>query len=208
MGRKFVVVLLTVVLCQSAWAGTPVRFAFKGGLELTEMTFSGHDLDDSNRAGFYIGPMVRFSLPVVGLGIDVSLLYNQRSLKVDDERLKQKSLLIPANLRYGIDMGDAVGIFLSAGPQLAFNVGKDVFYWRDEQKENNQYIMQNTLVSFNFGAGVHIGQQLEAGIFYNIPFGKTADFTWDQLSSELKETTWSRAKSKTNAWHIAVAFYF
>ena len=207
MGRKWIV-LLVVILCQSVQAGKPVNVALKGGLELTEMTFSGHDLDDSNRAGFYIGPMLGISLPVVGLGIDVSLLYNQRSLKVDGERLKQKSLLIPANLRYAIDIGDALGIFFSGGPQLAFNVGKDIYYWKDEQQDNHQYILQNTLVSFNFGAGVHIGPRVEAGIYYNIPLGKTADFTWDKLSSELRETTWSRAKSKTNAWHIALALYF
>ena len=102
----------------------------------------------------------------------------------------------------------AGGIFFSGGPQLAFNVGKDIYYWKDEQQDNHQYILQNTLVSFNFGAGVHIGPRVEAGIYYNIPLGKTADFTWDKLSSELRETTWSRAKSKTNAWHIALALYF
>ena len=207
MGRKLIV-LLVVLASQSVSAGSLVKFGFRGGVELTEMDFSSSALRDNNRAGFYVGPALGISLPVVGWGIDVSLLYNQRSTKVDGRSLSQRSLLIPANVRYSLDVGDALGIFFSGGPQIGFNVGDDVFYWKDDLQNNYQYNLQNTMLSFNFGAGVHIGSHLEAGIYYNIPVGKTADFTWDKLGSELKETTWNRAKSRTNAWHVAVAFYF
>ena len=185
-----------------------VRFGFKGGLELTNMDFSSSALRDNNRTGFYIGPVLGITLPVVGLGIDVSLLYNQRSVKVDEESLTQKSMLVPANLRYGFGIGDELGIFLSGGPQLSFNIGDDIYYWKDALHNNHQYSLQNTMLSFNIGAGLHIGSHLEGGIYYNIPMGKTADFTWDQLGSELKDTSWNRAKSRTNAWHVAVAYYF
>ena len=59
-----------------------------------------------------------------------------------------------------------------------------------------------------FGFGLHLENQLEAGVYYNVPVGKTADFTWDKLSTELKDTTWSSAKTKTNAWHISLTYFF
>ena len=185
-----------------------VRFGLKGGLELTQMEFSSTALRESNRAGFYVGPQLKFQLPVVGLGIDVSALYNRRNVKVEGESLTQQSLLIPANVRYGVNIGELLGIFLCAGPQFSFNLGDDIFYWRDDLENNNQYSLQNTLLSMNFGGGVNIGPNLEATIYYNVPLGKTADFTWDKLGEELKNEKWSRAKSRINAWHIALSYYF
>lgn len=201
-------VLLAAVLCLLPRAEAQVRFGLKGGFELTEMNFSASDLREANRVGFYAGPAVKFTLPVVGLDIDASLLYSQRDLKVDGEGIKQKSLLMSGNLRYSVGVGSTLAIFASAGPQLSLNIGDDVFFWKDSEQHNHQYALQNTMISFNLGLGTTILEHLEAGIYYNIPAGKTADFTWDQIGSELKEISWNRAKTKTNAWHVAVTYYF
>lgn len=208
--RWMTVIGLSFVLCHLSFTEmqAKVRFGLKGGLELTQMEFSSSALKESNRAGFYFGPEMKFQLPVVGLGIDVSLLYNRRDLKVEDEKLMQQSLLAPAHLRYGVNIGDVIGIFLCAGPQFSFNVGDDVFYWRDSEDNNKQYSLQNTQLSLNFGGGLTLGTNLEASVFYNVPLGKTADFTWETLSSELKNQDWSRAKSRLNAWHISLTYYF
>jgi hypothetical protein len=79
---------------------------------------------------------------------------------------------------------------------------------KKEDMTNRQFLMQNTMLSFNFGFGVHLENHLEAGVYYNVPVGKAADFTWDKLSTELKDTTWSSAKTKTNAWHISLTYFF
>ena len=208
MGRKLLVLLAMVVLWLPTRAGTPVRFGVKGGFELTEMNFNASDLRQANRAGFYAGPVAKFTLPVVGLCIDASVLYSQRDLKVDGENILQKSLLLGGDLRYNIGVGDVLGIFVNLGPQLSLNIGDDVFYWKDEDQNNHQLALQNTMISFNLGLGMSFLQHFEAGIFYNIPAGKTADFTWDKVGDQLIDTSWSRAKTKTNAWHIAVAYYF
>lgn len=210
MKRWMKMMVLSCVICHLSVSevSAQVRIGVKGGLELTQMEFSSAALRESNRAGFYVGPQVKFQLPVVGLGIDVAALYNRRNVKVEHENLTQQSLLIPAHIRYGANIGNVLGIFLCAGPQLSFNIGDDIFYWRDEESNNNQYSLQNTLLSMNFGGGVDIGPNLEATIYYNVPLGKTADFTWDRLGTELKNETWRRAKSRINAWHIALTYFF
>lgn len=203
IGLSFIIYHLSV-----SPVGAQVRIGLKGGLELTQMEFSSAALRESNRAGFYVGPQAKFQLPVVGLGIDVAALYSRREVKVESESLTQQSLLIPAHVRYGVNIGEVLGIFLCAGPQFSFNVGDDIFYWRDKDNNNNQYSLQNTLLSMNFGGGIDIGPNLEATIYYNVPLGKTADFTWDRLGTELKNESWRRAKSRINAWHVALTYFF
>ena len=83
-----VVLLATITVAAQA----QVKFGVKGGLNLTSMKLDKSAVDKSNQAGFFIGPTVNFTLPVVGLGIDASALYDQRSAKVLDETLKQQSI--------------------------------------------------------------------------------------------------------------------
>ena len=41
-----------------------------------------------------------------------------------------------------------------------------------------------------------------------INFGFKADFTWEKLGDQLGDTTWNSAKSRTNAWHVSLSYYF
>ena len=66
-------------------AKAQIDYGVKGGLNLTSMSFSKDVFDSSNKMGFFIGPTAKFTLPVVGLGIDASLLFDQRSFNVEFE---------------------------------------------------------------------------------------------------------------------------
>ena len=128
------------VFCTTA-VQAQIQFGLKGGANVTSMSFNKDVLDASNRAGFFIGPTVKFTLPVVGLGIDASALYDQREAKMkvgdaESNTIKSQSINVPINLRYGIGLGSAASIFFFAGPQFGFNVGdktqelyKDVADW-------------------------------------------------------------------------------
>ena len=79
----------------------------------------------SNKAGFFIGPTVKISLPVTGLSVDGSALYDQRTAKIKnaDANVKLQTIQIPINIRYGIGLSSAVNLFAFAGPQFGFNIG-------------------------------------------------------------------------------------
>lgn len=198
---------MALFLTMSSFA-QDIQIGAKGGFDLTSMEFSSGDLDKSNRAGFFIGPSMRIDTPVMGLSVDVSALYDQRNIKVGTRTLTQESLVVPANARFGVSIGDLLGIFVSAGPQLSYNLGKSSFQWEDIDHYRKHFTFQETTLSINLGAGAKIGGNLEAGIYYNVPLGKTADFTWDTLASELQDLDMHTAKSKTNAWRISVSYYF
>ena len=185
-----------------------VSFGFKGGLNLTVMDFSTNSLNSSNRAGYFVGPTVKFDTPLMGLSIDIAAFYDERHIKVGSEDINQQNLMIPANARLGLEVADMVGIYVSAGPQLGFNLGKSSYFWEDVDEYRKHYSLQETTMSFNLGAGVILMGHWEVGFYYNIPIGKTADFTWDTLSTQLQDQTMHTAKSTANAWRFAVSYYF
>lgn len=204
----FVLALLPVLPLHAQDDTFRLTFGVKGGVDIISMDFSGEALKSNNRTGFFIGPVLKFRTPVAGLNIDLSALYDQRHLKVGGKSVCQQTLLIPAHVRLGVDVASLMGIFITAGPQMGLNVGEDTFQWRDVEDNPKQYILQQTTLSLNLGGGVTIGKSLEAGVYYNIPLGKTGDFSWASLEGQLSQQTMHLAKSKADAWRLAVSYYF
>src|SRR5574344_908984 len=102
MKKIFSAILFAAVLLVATPAKAQLKLGVKGGLNITEMSFSADALNKSNRTGFFIGPSVKFSIPIVGLGVDVSALYDQRDSKIDDKTVSEKNINIPINLRYSL----------------------------------------------------------------------------------------------------------
>lgn len=185
-----------------------LSFGVKGGVDIINMDFTGESLKSNNRAGFFIGPVLKFKTPVAGLNIDVSALYDERNLKIDDRKVKQQTLVIPAHVRMGVSLFDQLGLFACVGPQLGVNIGKDTFQWRDASETPKQFLLQQTTLSFNLGAGVTLGHHLEGALYYNVPLGKTGDFSWSSLTDELSRQNIHLAKSKSDAWRLSVTYFF
>jgi hypothetical protein len=206
--------LLCLVVSFATWTATAqndqlkTQFGVKGGVQVSEMSFTSDVLKRSNRAGFFLGPVVKFKTPIVGFGVDVAALYDQRDLKVDGHVIKQKSIIVPANARLGADVFSMLGLFISAGPQFCFNLGDDIFHWTSEENIDKQFTLQNTTLSLNLGVGVTVGRHIEGALYYNMPLGKTGDFTWNDLSQQLHEESWSHAKSTVDAWRISITYFF
>lgn len=205
--KLFTLIVLVAATYFAVPANAQLKFGIKGGLNITDMSLSNDVFETSNRTGFFIGPTIKFTLPIVGLGIDASALYDQRegevNVEADDNtlvstRLKQKSINIPINLRYDIGLGSLAAVYLAAGPQFGFNVGdknqslyKDVVEWR----------LNTSNFSVNVGAGVMLLGHLQVGANYNIVCGKTGEITvLDGAESVLR--------GRSNTWQISAAYYF
>jgi len=185
-----------------------VKFGVKGGFQLAKLEFNSDDLKKSNRMGFFIGPTMKIGLPVTGLSVNVSGLYDQRDLKVEESTFHQQSIVLQGDARLGAGIGDALGVFILAGPQFSFNIGDDIKQWFGDDGTLKQFSLQETMLSVNLGFGVSFANHFEGAVHYNLPISKTADFTWQQLGDELKNETWSHAKSRTNAWSVSLAYFF
>jgi len=209
MKKFFTLALLALSTFFATDAAAQVKFGLKGGLNVTSMSFSKDVLDASNRAGFFIGPTVQFSLPIVGLGVDVSALYDQREAKlkysgVETETLKTQAINIPVNLRYGIGLGSLASLYFFAGPQFGFNVGD-----KSQSICNNvaEWRLRSSNFSVNLGAGLMLVNHLQVSANYNIACGKTGDVNLSGVAGEVFEGI-SKSDARTNAWQIALAYYF
>ena len=201
MKKFFTLVVLLATMTVAAQA--QVKFGVKGGLNITSMKFDQSVVDKSNQAGFFIGPTVKFTLPVVGLGIDAAALYDQRSAKVADETLKQQSIQIPVNLRYGIGLGSTASIYIFAGPQFGFAIGDKSKNIVDNALE---WRLKDSNLSANVGLGLMLLDHLQISANYNIALGTTGEVDVNKALG----TTWDTAigKAKANAWQLSVAYFF
>lgn len=182
-----------------------VKFGVKGGLNVTHMSVSSDVYSADNNNGFFIGPTVKFTLPLVGIGIDAAALYDQRkgslvSMNNRSEDVKFKSINVPVNLRWNIGLGSLAGIYLAAGPQFGFALGDFSDAW-----DSNFYKKENMNVSINLGAGLSLLKHLELGFTYNIQtkdsYTITEVYAGGSTDREITDI-------KTNAWQISAAYYF
>lgn len=212
--RKFftAAIVAASMLFAASSAQAQVKFGLKGGLNVTNMSLNSEVFDADNQTGFFIGPTVKFTLPIVGLGIDASALYDQRDakVKVEDDgesvesKIKNQSINIPINLRYGVGLGSTASLFLFAGPQFGFNVGdknqslfKDAAQWR----------LKSSTFSVNVGLGAMLLSHLQISANYNIACGKTGETTVSEALGTTAQEVFSK-RGRANAWQIGLAYYF
>ena len=207
MKNKRLIIAVAVVLMMMAAIPSvaQVKFGVEGGLNVTKMSVSSDVYSADNNNGFFIGPTVKFTLPIVGLGIDAAALYDERKgslVRFDNksEDVKFKSINVPVNLRWNIGLGSLAGIYLAAGPQFGFALGDFGDAW-----DSSFYKKENMNVSINLGAGLSLLKHLELGFTYNIQtkdsYAITEDWAGGNLGRQVTDI-------KTNAWQISAAYYF
>ena len=190
-----------------------IDYGVKGGLNLTSMSLDAKVVDSSNQMGFFLGPTVKFTLPVVGLGLDASLLFDQRSSNVElesaegqtlSDKIKQQSIQIPVNVRFAFGLGDAASIYVFGGPQFGFNLSgkKSVFHDAAEWK------FSSSNLSGNIGVGVMLLKHFQASLGYNFSLGKTGEFEVENYLAEQMGKNGSKSSGKMNAWQLSVAYFF
>ena len=204
MKKLFAVVLMAVAFAMPSKA--QVSWGIQAGLNMSNVSVK--DAVDNageavkSRTGFFVGPTVKFTLPIVGLGIDASALYDQREGKAGDETYKVQSLQIPINVRYGFGLGSLAEVFAFAGPQFGFKLGGDSDTSIAGTKVS-EWTLKSSNLSANIGIGATIAGHLQAKVNYNIALGKTGEYK-ENVGGVMKEIS----SAKFNAWQVSVAWFF
>ena len=197
MKKLFAVVLMAVAFAMPSKA--QFSWGIQAGLNMSNVSVK--DAVDNygkavkSRTGFFVGPTVKFTLPIVGLGVDASALYDQREGKAGDEVIKSSSIQIPINVRYGIGLGSIAEVFAFAGPQFGFKLSGDKNFGSEE------WTLKSSNLSANIGIGATVMSKLQAKLNYNIALGKTGEFKDKDIAKEI-------GSAKFNAWQISLAYFF
>lgn len=235
MKKLFVILLGVFALGAATPAQAQVKFGVKGGLNVTNMTFTKDIFDASNKTGFFIGPMVKVSLPL-GFSVDAAALYDQKSADVKYEytevmyvdkttdgsllsppvevvyqkssgvaKVKQQSINVPVNLRYAVGLGSMANMFFFAGPQWGFNIGHKNY---DTSFSNGQE--GHNFFSFknsNFSINVGLGATLLKHLQVSANYNIACGKTADISYGKVLESI-AKARSRSNCWQIALGYWF
>ena len=200
----------SVALADITSANAQVAFGVKGGLNVSSLSFDKEDdeVEVLCRPGFFIGPTVRLSLPLDGLGLDAAVLYEQRNAKQKSLELvpkgehatlvKHQQIAVPINLRYDLDVNETWGVYAYAGPQVGFNVGKEI------KMDYGSYVPTDVTVAINAGLGVTMTDHLQLSVGYLWCCNKTADI-WINRGN-LKPTKIDKAHM--NGWQFGLCYFF
>lgn len=197
--------MLAATIMSAQQAKAQVKFGVKAGLNVNSMSFDNKVFDTSNKDGFFLGPMIKLTVPITGLSFDAAALYNQARAKVGSSEsntekttVTQKTIDIPVNVRYGVGLAKVANIFLFAGPQWGINVGDKDFKWND----SSSYSLKSSTLSINAGIGATILDHLQVTANYNFGCTKSANAT-TTVNGETIE-----GSSRNNSWKIALGYWF
>ena len=192
-----IIVLAIVAMIIALPASAQFRFGIKAGVALNSLHFSSdylENLNSDNRAGFTGGLMAEYTLPVIGLGLDASLMYVHRSAEeavdTDDAEgevsfAKRDYIEIPINVKYKFSIpaiSSIVAPYVFTGPSIAFLVSdsKDIYKKCD--------------FAWNVGAGVELVRHLQVSASYG--------FVITKLVAERD------ANVKNRYWTLTAAYLF
>lgn len=150
-----------------------VRFGIKGGLNLANLCFTRHDFDVEDRLGYFVGPMIDWKIPLLGLGVEVSALYSETGSVIKDGETASEpvaSVSVPLRLKLSFGIGKLCSLYAAAGPQFDLNIS--------EMDLTKDLKLQEYNTSFNVGAGIKYTRHYQIGINYNFnltPVAETID---------------------------------
>ena len=183
---KKALVVCSLALLSFIPASAQFSWGIRGGLNLVNndiTTVSKESaLSEDSYTGFFIGPMAEFQIPVIGLGIDASILYSQKGMNLpNDSVMKNQSISIPLSLKYSFGLGNFAAIFVAAGPQFDYKISDldatiKTYKANGDLDNAKEYVMNQYTWSINVGAGVKLINHIQAAVNYNIPLSKEGTF--------------------------------
>ena len=199
--KKTLVIIAVACIAFAMPAQAQVKFGLKGGLNLTSLSVGGETGGVSNKAGFFVGPTVKFTVPLVGLSFDASALYDQRDAKIKgyNETIKSQTIQIPVNIRYGVGLSSIANVFAFVGPQFGFNVGD-----KGKELKNIDWSLKSSNISGNAGIGATVLGKLQITANYNFQLSKTGVVEVTDDNGQVIGT----GKMKFNSWQIGLAYFF
>ncbi len=175
--------VLFIALVASLAAAIPAAAQFhigpRIGTEINRFSMSKSDFKSDNRAGFTAGIQTEFTVPIVGIGFDLSAMYVHRvsdgesikGLFTDAKNFKSKDYIeIPLNLKYKLGLpviGKVFTPYVFTGPSFAFLVSKSAI--------SEAYKNKTVDIAWNFGLGVQLFSHLQIGASYGLGLTKIVE---------------------------------
>lgn len=181
------------------------------GTEINRFTVSKDDFKTDNRAGFTAGIMTEFTVPIIGIGCDLSAMYVHRVNSTDAKQgvldaikdvksFKSKDYIeIPLNLKYKLGLpviGKVFTPYIFTGPSFAFLVSKRAI--------TEAYQNKAVDIAWNFGIGVQLFSHLQVGASYGLGLSKVVE----KIPGVNDQVNATPIDGKNKYWTVTAAWLF
>ena len=215
---KRIVAVAIACIAIAVPASAQLAFGLKAGAKINDLKFNKEILDVSNRAGFTGGLMAEFNIPVLGLGLDASLMYvyapaNEEYPKIESWSdltgldFSSSYLEIPINLKYKLSLpalGNVVTPYAFTGPSFSFLLNTS-----DMDGTISQYFERNRVdVAWNLGLGVELFNHLQVGASYGWGMNKLLNNVEEYSGVLGEEYLKYLGEGKKNCWTVTAAYIF
>ena len=208
------------ILAAAALVAVPAQakifgFGVAAGMNITQPISDGLDFDPAS--GWYAGVKLKITAPVLGLGVDGSVLYSQEAISMENADGISKSdrvgyIAVPIDLRYELKLPlvNKVAVpFVAVGPQFNYNV-KDLDFKVSDlsgsiSDSKEAFKTENASWRLNFGLGAVLINHLEVSYTYGLPLGKTFKENFKEYGGTLIGKT---DNLKTGVHRVGLAWYF
>lgn len=212
-------ILVFLLVSTTLMTQAQLRFGVKSGANVTKMSLNKDVFKVNNRTGFYLGPTAKFTIPVIGLGIEASALYDQRESDVNfggiiknyintskkpvEKSLVQKQIAFPFHIMYQQGIGDIASWLIFAGPQFGFNISGNEA--KEIMEETYGWEWKDSALSVDIGAGIMLLNHIMLSVNYNIACDTAGEFKFSDFTNSLVS---SDDDNKFNSWQIGLTVYF
>ena len=192
--KKLILILIVLV---SLPAAGQVRLGVRGGLTVGELRFDRDVIDSDNRVGYTGGLLLDVGIPVVGLGIEASLMYTHRDNHLTDGTTvyKRHYLDIPVYARYRLELPAAkrlIAPYVFTGPSFSVLFGEETPTDLDNSR---------TYLSWDVGGGVDLFNHLRLSATYGLGISKA-------MSYINREYNGDKVAGKDRYWTLSAAYLF
>ena len=201
--KRFWALALALTVIMPAMA--QFRFGVRAGLNVNSLHFNKEIFDENNRAGFTGGVMAEFTVPIIGVGADLGVMYVRRNSQfmqtladktTEVQNLNSDYIEIPLNIKYKIGIPAISSIlkpYIFTGPSFAFLTSK---------KHIENFVHDKTCdIAWNFGLGLEFFNHLQVGASYGL--GMTKAFQAVNLAGDA-----AGIEGKNRYWTVTAAWLF
>lgn len=201
--KKFRKILaIAVVMIMALPASAQFKIGPRLGVAVNGLHFNEKMFDKDNQAGFTGGVQAEFTVPLIGVGGDISVMYVHRSSQwmeeqgYDTQTVKADYLDIPLNFKYKLSLpaiSSIIAPYVFTGPDFSFRLSKQVV--------SDVFSLNNFDVAWNFGLGIELIRHLQISASYGLGLTKALDFVD-------KSHEGAGIEGKNRYWTVTAAWLF
>lgn len=199
--RIVLATLLAIVAC--GVANAQFKFGIKAGMNVNRIHITeniANNFEPSNSTGWTAGVTTEFTVPLIGVGADVSVMYARMNNSTDETignttvDYGKNFLEIPVHVKYKLSIPAISSVFapyIFTGPNFAFKLDKNV---AEHVKS------KDCQVGWDLGLGIQLVRHLQIG----------AGYTWgmNHVFDKVFEGNYGQIKARNNYWTITAAYLF